>query len=159
MQTDWNGGTDMDRGQHRLRLLNQDRRTRDRWTRRRRASGFDRDAGNEAAAALRRLADQYFDQVYFRYAPTSGTLLGLHQYDAQLEDYSRAAVDRETADLERFEGKFAAVRADQLDLTSQGDLLLLLADIHSTLLALNTIRCGRRIPTSIRAGSRMAPSC
>ncbi len=108
--------------------------------------------GNEAAAALRRLADQYFDQVYFRYAPTSGTLLGLHQYDAQLEDYSRAAVDRETADLERFESKFAAVRADQLDLTSQGDLLLLLGDIHSTLLGLNTIRLWEKDPDLYSSG-------
>ena len=52
-----------------------------------------------AAAALRKLADQYFDQVYFHYDPSSGTEAGLHQYDAQLEDYSRDAVDRETADL------------------------------------------------------------
>jgi uncharacterized protein (DUF885 family) len=108
--------------------------------------------GNDAAASLRRLADQYFDQVYFRYAPTNGTLLGLHQYDAQLEDYSRAAVDRETADLERFEGKFAAVQADQLDLTSQGDLQLLLGDIHSTLLALNTIRLWEKDPDQYSSG-------
>ncbi len=78
-------------------------------------------------ATLRQLADEYFNQVYFHYAPTNGTALGLHQYDTQLEDYSRAAVDRETADLQRFEAKFAAVPAAQLDLTSQGDLQLLLA--------------------------------
>jgi uncharacterized protein (DUF885 family) len=111
-----------------------------------------RTPGNDAGAALRQLADQYFDQVYFHYAPTNGTLLGLHQYDAQLEDYSRAAVERETADLERFEGKFAAVRADQLDLTSQGDLQLLLGDIHSTLLALNTVRLWEKDPDQYSSG-------
>src|ERR1700722_18470513 len=108
--------------------------------------------GNDAAAVRRRLADQYFDQVYFRYAPTNGTLLGLHQYDAKLEDYSRAAVDRETADLERFEAKFTAVQADQLDLTSQGDLQLLLGDIHSTLLSLNTIRLWEKDPDQYSSG-------
>ena len=38
------------------------------------------------------LADQYFDDVYFRFSPTSGTAAGLHQYDTQLEDYSAASV-------------------------------------------------------------------
>ena len=65
--------------------------------------------GTAQPAALRHLADDYFDQVYFHYSPSNATLDGLHQYDAQLEDYSRAAIDRETADLERFEAKFAAV--------------------------------------------------
>ncbi len=41
-----------------------------------------------ANAALSELADQYFEQVYFHYSPTTATLLGLHQYDTQLEDYS-----------------------------------------------------------------------
>jgi uncharacterized protein (DUF885 family) len=99
-----------------------------------------------AAAQLRQLADEYFDQVYFRYAPSNGTVLGLHQYDNQLEDYSHATVDRETADLQHFESKFAAVPAAQLDLTSQGDLELLLANIHSTLLSLNTIRLWEKDP-------------
>ena len=42
----------------------------------------------------------YFDQVYFKFSPTQGTLDGFHQYDTQLEDYSRSAVDREIAALE-----------------------------------------------------------
>jgi len=65
----------------------------------------------DPSAELRSLADEYFDQVYFRYAPSNGTADGFHQYDAQLEDYSRAAVDRETADLKRFEEKFDAIPA------------------------------------------------
>jgi uncharacterized protein (DUF885 family) len=105
-----------------------------------------------ADTALQQLASEYFDQVYFRYAPTNGTVAGFHQYDTQLEDYSRAAVERETADLERFEAKFAAVPAAQLDLTGQGDLQLLLADIHSTLLSLNTIRLWEKNPDEYSSG-------
>ena len=105
-----------------------------------------------ASAELRTLADQYFDQVYFHYAPSNGTLDGFHQYDAQLEDYSRTSVDRETADLRRFEARFAAVPADQLDLTSQGDLELLLGNIHSTLLALNTTRLWEKDPDQYSSG-------
>jgi hypothetical protein len=105
-----------------------------------------------AAATLRQLADQYFDQVYFHYAPSAGTEAGLHQYDTQLENYTRDSVDRETADLQRFEAKFNAVLAAQLDLTSQGDLELLLANIHSTLLSLNTIRLWEKDPDQYSTG-------
>ena len=61
-------------------------------------------------------------------------------YDYMLGGRDNFPVDRETADLQHFESKFAAFPAAQLDLTSQGDLELLLANIHSTLLSLNTIR-------------------
>jgi uncharacterized protein (DUF885 family) len=108
--------------------------------------------GNSAAEALRQLAAEYFDQVYFHYSPSSATQAGLHQYDAQLEDYSRAGVDRENADLQRFEGKFAVVPASQLDLTSQGDLQLLLGNIHSTLLSLDTIRFWEKDPDQYSSG-------
>jgi uncharacterized protein (DUF885 family) len=109
-------------------------------------------APSGAADALRKLADDYFDQVYFHYAPSTGTLDGFHQYDAKLEDYSRAAVDQEIDDQQRFEGKFAAIPADQLDLTSQGDLQLLLANIHGRLLRLNTIRLWEKDPDQYSSG-------
>ena len=41
-----------------------------------------------------KVSDDYFDQVYFHYAPSTGTMAGLHQYDAQLEDFSRPALTR-----------------------------------------------------------------
>ena len=106
----------------------------------------------DASAVLQSLADEYFDQVYFRYAPSTGTQDGFHQYDAQLEDYSRAAVDRETADQKRFEARFDAIPAAQLNLTSQGDRELLLGNIHSTLLALNTIRLWEKNPDQYSSG-------
>jgi uncharacterized protein (DUF885 family) len=110
------------------------------------------DAQNGASDALRQVADEYFDQVYFRYAPSTATLDGFHQYDAQLEDFSRAAVGRETSDLEKYEGKFAAIPADQLDLSSQGDLELLQANIHGRLLRLNTIRLWEKDPDQYSSG-------
>ena len=47
-------------------------------------------AADGALQTFNFLADQYFDDVYFRFSPTSGTAAGLHQYDTQLEDYSAA---------------------------------------------------------------------
>ncbi len=109
-------------------------------------------ATGNTAAELSRLADMYFDQVYFRYSPSDATLQGFHKYDAQLEDYSRAAVDRETADLEQFQTKFEAIPPSQLDLTSQGDRALLLGNIRSTLLSLNTIRAWEKDPDYYSSG-------
>ncbi len=57
-----------------------------------------------------KVSDEYFDQVYFHYAPTNGTLVGYHQYDAQLEDYSRKNIDAEIADLKETLVKLNAVR-------------------------------------------------
>jgi uncharacterized protein (DUF885 family) len=106
----------------------------------------------DSSAALRSIADEYFDQVYFHYAPSNATSDGFHEYDTQLEDYSRAAVDRQTADLQRFEARFDAIPPSQLDLTSQGDRELLLGNIHSTLLALNTIRLWEKNPDQYSSG-------
>jgi uncharacterized protein (DUF885 family) len=110
------------------------------------------EAPGNGNAQLREVADEYFEQVYFHYAPSNGTLNGLHQYDAQLEDYSRGAVERESAALKKFEAKFAAIPADRLDLTSQGDLELLQGNIQSTLLQLNTIRLWEKDPDLYSSG-------
>jgi uncharacterized protein (DUF885 family) len=56
------------------------------------------------------VSDEYFDQVYFHYAPTNGTLVGYHQYDAQLEDYSRKNIDAKIAALKSFEKRITAIR-------------------------------------------------
>ncbi len=109
-------------------------------------------ATNSADQNLAALAEQYFDQVYFKYAPTSGTLAGFHQYDTQLEDYTHAAVDAEVASLREFEGKFAAFPASQLDVTSQDDLDLLLSNIRGQLLELETIRQWEKNPDNYSSG-------
>jgi uncharacterized protein (DUF885 family) len=109
-------------------------------------------ANNSAAQALTALAEQYFDQAYFKYAPTNGTLAGFHQYDTQLEDYTRAGVDAEVATLREFEKKFAAFPASQLDVTNQDDLELLLSTIRGRLLALETIRQWEKNPDNYSSG-------
>ena len=98
------------------------------------------------------MAEQYFDQAYFKYAPTNGTLAGFHQYDTQLEDYTRAGVDAQIATLHEFEKKFDAFPAAQLDVTNQDDLELLLSNIRGQLLALETIRQWEKNPDNYSSG-------
>ncbi len=107
---------------------------------------------NAAASAFNALEEQYFDQSYFKYAPTLGTLAGFHQYDPLLEDFSGRGVEAQVATLRGFEAKFSTVPANQLDLTTQGDLALILSNIHSALLTLETIRPWEKNPDIYSTG-------
>ena len=88
------------------------------------------------------VSDQYFDQVYFHYGPTNGTLVGYHQYDTQLEDFSRKNIDAEIAALKSFEQRIEAIHPDAAaaDFVPRSDREVVLATIHSQLLTLETIR-------------------
>ncbi len=89
-----------------------------------------------------RVSDEYFDQVYFRYAPTQGTLVGYHQYDTRLEDNSRKNIDAEIAALKSFQRRIEAIHSDPaaLDFISRSDREIVLANIRSQLLTLEVIR-------------------
>ena len=85
-------------------------------------------------------SDEYFDQVYFHYGPTNGTLAGYHQYDGQLEDFSRKNIDAEIAALKEFEWKFDDFPPAGLDESTQGDLAIMRDNVRAGLLELETIR-------------------
>jgi uncharacterized protein (DUF885 family) len=106
-------------------------------------------AVNDAAMRqFQQASDDYFDQVYFHYNPSAGTQIGYHQYDAQLEDFSRKNIDAEIAALKSFEKRVAAIPgdADSLDLTTRGDREMVLGNIRATLLALESIRQWEKDP-------------
>ncbi|MDR3774467.1 MAG: DUF885 domain-containing protein [Terracidiphilus sp.] len=89
-----------------------------------------------------KVTDEYFDQVYFHYGPTNGTLTGYHQYDAQLDDYSRKNIDAEIAALKEFEKRIEAIHPDDAaaDFVPRSDRQMVLGTIRSQLLTLETIR-------------------
>ena len=89
-----------------------------------------------------KVSDEYFDQVYFRYQPTQGTQVGYHQYDTQLEDYSRKSIDAEVAALKDFEKRIEAIHPEDAvaDFVPRSDREIVLSTIHSRLLTLETIR-------------------
>jgi len=98
------------------------------------------------------LADQYFDQVYFKFSPTTGTSAGLHQYDTQLEDYSAAGVQREITALHTFEKKLEAIDPKALDAEPAADYEILLNSIRSQLVQLEVIRGWEKNPDSYSSG-------
>jgi uncharacterized protein (DUF885 family) len=91
---------------------------------------------------LEKVTDEYFDQVYFHYGPTSGTLAGYHQYDGQMEDYSRQSIDAEIAALKSFEKRIEAIHPDETkeNYVPRTDREMLLSTIRSQLLTLEAVR-------------------
>ena len=106
----------------------------------------------DVTAQFRNLASDYFEQVYFKFSPSVGTLDGLHQYDALLEDYSRAGVEQQIAALKSYETKFDAVPEGHLDQSTQGDLAMMRDSILGTLLELQTVRAWEKNPDTYSSG-------
>jgi hypothetical protein len=106
----------------------------------------------DVTAQFRNLASDYFEQVYFKFSPSVGTLDGLHQYDALLEVYSRAGVEKQIAALKSYETKFDAVPEGHLDQSTQGDLAMMRDSILGTLLELQTVRAWEKNPDTYSSG-------
>jgi uncharacterized protein (DUF885 family) len=98
------------------------------------------------------LSDQYFTDVFFKYSPTSGTAVGYHQYDTQLEDYSAAAAQKEIAALHDSEKKISAIDPTALDASVAADREMLLNSIRSQLLTLEVIRPLEKNPDNYSSG-------
>ncbi len=97
------------------------------------------------AQSLSQRADRFFDDVYFKFNPTIGTASGFHQYDALLEDYSRANIDLRTKVFHQAERQFAA-------LPTAPDRDILLGYIRATLLDLEQIRSWEKNPDIYSSG-------
>ncbi len=82
-----------------------------------------------------RLVDNYFD-FHFQFHPTEGTAAGFHQYDAKLEDFSRASREGEMANLRTFDSEFERLDPAKLPAESAGDLVFLQSNIKARLLEL-----------------------
>jgi uncharacterized protein (DUF885 family) len=109
-------------------------------------------SASSAQQSFQKVSDEYFDQLYFPYQPTAGTLIGYHQYDTRLEDYSRKSIDAQIAALHTFEKRVEEIPASGLDETTRGDREMVLSNIRSTLLTLETIRPWEKNPDIYSGG-------
>ena len=96
--------------------------------------------------AFRKLADKYFEEVYFKFNPTQGTAAGFHEYDARFEDLSSQAIGAEIGALHRFRTLFDQVDPGRLSREAVADRDLLIANIMGTLVALENIRAWEKNP-------------
>ncbi len=108
-------------------------------------------ATTSAATDFDKLVDEFFDD-FFRFNPSFGTAAGFHQYDTQLEDYSRKAVDGEITAYQRWLSRFQQVHSADLPLETRGDLEMVIGAIRATLLELQDIRMWQRNPDRYSSG-------
>ncbi len=109
---------------------------------------------NKTPLTLDQLADRYFDEYYFKFNPSAGTQAGFHQYDDQLENYSRATIDHQIAVLKKFKEEFSRgytqIGGDSYSVWI--DRTLLVDDINSRLLTLENIRPWEKNPDMYSSG-------
>lgn len=98
-----------------------------------------------STAGAQSLTDRFFDEYYFPFNPTAATSAGIHKYDGQLEDYSKAGVDARVAKLKQFEPEFAKLPSDP-------DRDLVLSTIRAGLLEYQTVRNWERNPDVYSSG-------
>jgi uncharacterized protein (DUF885 family) len=102
-------------------------------------------------AAYRKLAAEILNDIYAR-NPSYATALGLHEYDARLEDASRAAVDDETRAVARFKTALEAIDPKALTLDSRLDRELLLHSLDARRIGNEEIRNWARNPDAYSSG-------
>ncbi len=106
----------------------------------------------DPSSDFNKLVDQFFD-LWYQFHPTDGTAAGFHQYDTQLEDFSRSSIDAEVAGLAKMQARFDQVPAARLPQVAQGDLEFLQNSIRSRLLDLQEIQMWRKDPESYLSNS------
>ena len=95
------------------------------------------------------LVDSYFDD-FFKFNPTKGTDVGLHQYDGLVSDYSADGVQRETAMERVYKAKFKVLDPTKLSKLNRMDREILLSYIDNQLLDFGRFcKTGRKILTCI----------
>ena len=78
--------------------------------------------------------------------PTAATFDGVHVHDDLLEDFSRAAIDRQVRDLNGFARRLASMSFDALSASEKADHAALVANTQGRLHELEAIRTWERDP-------------
>ena len=114
-------------------------------------SGAQASTSSSAIGDFNGLADQYFD-FYLRFIlPTEQRRASINTMPS-LEDYSRAAVDAETAGLKKLQTKLEQFPKAQLPEDTAADLDLLQNQIKARLLELQDIQMWRKNPDNYSSG-------
>jgi len=108
-------------------------------------------SNSQTSADWNQLVDSFFDE-YFKYNPTQGTSAGFHQYDSDLEDYSRKAVDNQIAFAKDYLGRMEKFDSKSMPLAERQDYQLVVNNLKSTLLELEDIRSWEKDPDRYSSG-------
>jgi uncharacterized protein (DUF885 family) len=101
--------------------------------------------GGQEMNSFTTLIDAFFEQAFFNHQPTQGTAAGFHQYDTRLENWSKASLQKEAAELKNFAARLQKVPG-RTGSQQEIDAQLILSYINARLLELETIREWERNP-------------
>ncbi len=93
----------------------------------------------QQSGSINGFVDEYF-QAYFDAHPTAGTAVGLHQYDARLDDLSRAAIEKQIGTLKQLRETLTRIDRKTLAFDDAIDLEALDGKIQGELLDLDTLK-------------------
>lgn len=108
-------------------------------------------AAPDQTAAFRKLVDQYFD-AYFRNNPSSATYAGIHAYDGQPDDYSKAGVAADIAFNQKYLKAFTAIDPKGLSQADGIDRELLIGTLKASLLEEQVVKHWERDPDHYSSG-------
>jgi hypothetical protein len=109
------------------------------------------DSKGPASSEWGKLVDSFFDE-YFKLNPTQNSAAGFHQYDSDLEDYSRSGVDNQIAFAKDYLGRLNNFDSKSLPLEERQDYRLVVNNLKSTLLDLEDIRSWAKNPDRYSSG-------
>jgi uncharacterized protein (DUF885 family) len=109
------------------------------------------DSKSQAISGWSKLVDSFFDE-YFKLNPTQGTATGFHQYDSDLEDYSRRSIDNQIAFAKNYRSRLDNFDSKLLPLEDRQDYQLVANNLESTLLELEDIRSWEKNPDRYSSG-------
>jgi uncharacterized protein (DUF885 family) len=101
--------------------------------------------GGNADEQFDRLVDEFI-QGYFAAHPVTATSIGAHEFDSDLNDMSREAIDAEILRLHEFKRRIEAFPAHRLDRDDRVDLSILKDRIDLELLELEEIQGWKKDP-------------
>jgi uncharacterized protein (DUF885 family) len=98
-----------------------------------------------------KLVDEFFAE-YFDFHPSLGTYAGLHQYDSNLEDYSRQGIEKEAAFANHYIECLENFRPDLLSSGQQQDRRFVISQLKARLLQLQAVRSWEKNPDDYSSG-------
>jgi len=97
-------------------------------------------------AQFNALADRFFNEVVFHFDPAQATSAGFHQYDGDLPSNSRAEIQEHVAALEKWDATVRGFDPQGLSAWAATDRELMLSQIQSQLLELQSVRDWEKNP-------------
>jgi uncharacterized protein (DUF885 family) len=102
------------------------------------------------------LVDRYFEEAVFPFGPTGAVQNGFHAWDARMEDFSQASIQKQISESRRFETLFTQFPANSLNAEQKADREMVLNSIRSTLLSLESIRMWEKDPDQYASAASSA---